>query len=203
MALGQTQRVAAAPQRASAGKQASRPTAPRRRPAPPLERVPEEPNVIPPVLLTEQLQAASWFHVGDEFPDLRLPDAAGKTVSLAELTGGKLSLVVIWTPDHPYCREELADLPRFAAPAGEALRVVTICWGQPADAARDVVEALGFEYPVLVDAARQALPPKSPVMLPQTYLLDPQRKVLWCDLEYSRATRRQLAKALRVALEER
>jgi peroxiredoxin len=151
--------------------------------------------------LTEQLQAASWFHVGEEFPDLRLPALSGKTASLAELTGGKVSLVVIWSPDHPYCREELADLPRFAAAAGEALEVVTICWGQPAAAARDVVEPLNFEYPVLLDPGREALGPKSPTMLPQTYLLDPRRKVLWCDLEYARATRRQLAKALGVALE--
>ena len=67
-------------------------------------------------------------------------------------------------------------------------------------AVRDAVEPLGLEFPVLVDADRQALPAKSPLLLPQTYLLDAGRKVLWYDLEYSRSTRRQLTKALQVTL---
>jgi hypothetical protein len=166
----------------------------------PVEPIPVEPNTVPTVALTEQLQEACWFKVGDEFPDLQLPTLAGAARPLSSLTGGKPTLVVIWSPESAYAREELADLPKLLAPFGETVSAVTIGWGAPAQAIRDAVEPLGLELPVLVDANRQALPAKSPVFLPQTYLLDANRKVLWFDLEYSRSTRRQLAKALRVTL---
>lgn len=177
-----------------------KPAARRRRPVAPAEPIPVEPNVVPPVALTEQLQAASWFRVGDEFPDLQLPTLAGAAQPLSALNGGKPTVVVVWSPDNPYAREELADLPKLLAPFGDKVSAVVIGWGASAQAVRDVVEPLGLEIPVLVDADRQALPAKSPLLLPQTYLVDAGRKVLWHDLEYSRSTRRQLTKALQVTL---
>src|SRR5262249_10330501 len=150
--------------------------------------------------LTEQLQAASWFRVGDEFPDLQLPTVAGAAQPLSALTGGKPTVVVVWSTDNPYAREELADLPKLLAPFGDKVSAVVIGWGAPGPRVRDAVEPLGLDLPVLVDADRQALPAKSPLLLPQTYLLDAGRKMLWHDLEYSRSTRRQLTKALQVTL---
>jgi hypothetical protein len=172
----------------------------RRRRILPVEPIPVEPNTVPPVALTEQLQEACWFKVGDEFPDLQLPTLAGAAQPLSSFTGGKPTVVVIWSPENAYAREELADLPKLLAPFGESVSAVTIGWGAPAQAIRDAVEPLGLELPVLVDAERMALPAKTPVFLPQTYLLDANRKVVWFDLEYSRSTRRQLAKALSVLL---
>jgi len=172
----------------------------RRRPNLPPEPIPVDPNAVPAVELTEQLQGACWFKVGDEFPDLQLPSLAGAAQPLSALTGGKLSVVVIWSPDNVYAREEVADLPKLLEPFGDAVKAVAIGWGAPAEAIREAVEPLGLKYPVLIDADRAGLPAKEPLFLPQTYLLDADRKVIWFDLEYSSSTRRHLKKALRVTL---
>jgi peroxiredoxin len=172
----------------------------RRRPVLPVEPIPVDPNTVPTVELTEQLQGACWFKVGDEFPDLQLPSLDGAAKPLSGLTGGKLAVVVIWSPENVYAREEVADLPKLLEPYGDAVTAVAIGWGAPAEAVREAVEPLGLKYPVLVDTDRAGLPAKETLFLPQTYLLDADRKVIWFDVEYSSSTRRQLKKALRVTL---
>ena len=59
------------------------------------------------------------------------------------------------------------------------------------------LEKAGANFPNLLDADGKAFAQVGSERLPRTYLLDPQGKILWFDIEYSLATRRELHQALR------
>jgi peroxiredoxin len=178
--------------------------------APPtvVESPPEEPAdqppepTIPEVKLPETLARTCKVGVGDPMPSERLPNIEGQTLSVADLMGERLTVLVFWSADNAYSTVELQDLSEgFFAPAKEkGVAVVAVNVGDPAEKAQAAVASINPPFPVLLDSAGSYFAQVATEKLPRTYLLDADGKILWFDLEYSAATRRQLDQAVEAAL---
>ncbi len=154
---------------------------------------------MPPVLLTEQHQALCRIGVGDTMPAIEATQLGGRRIKLSDLYGKRVTVVVFWKDDRRMAREELADLgPDVVEPfAGQGVAVVGVAVQEPARAAQAALRQAQATFPNLLDQDGQALAAVGSEKLPRTYLVDPRGKVLWFDIEYSLATRRELNQALR------
>jgi peroxiredoxin len=158
-----------------------------------------QPATIPPVLLSKQHEALCSVKVSDTMPAIELEQLGEGRKSLAELAGSTATVVVFWKSDRRMALEELADLgPDVLEPYGRAgVSVVGIAVGESADGAQAALQKAGANFPTLLDAEGSAFAQVGSERLPRTYLIDPQGKILWFDIEYSLATRRELQQALR------
>jgi hypothetical protein len=95
-------------------------------------------------------------------------------------------------------REQLADIgPDVIEPFGKSgVSVVGVVVAEPAEKAVETLSAAKTEFPNLHDADGQAFAKVGSEKLPRTYVLDPQGKILWFDIEYSLGTRRDLNQTL-------
>jgi peroxiredoxin len=157
---------------------------------------------IPKVILSDAHAKLCRVKVGDTFPDLRLPAAAGHEQQLARLRGEKLSVIAFWTSTKPTTVEELADLAidvdkRFAK---QGVGVVAINLGDDPKAVAALIKQSGARFPILFDHDGAALKQLGEGKTARTYLIDAGGKILWFDLEYSCTTRRDLQQAIRAAL---
>jgi hypothetical protein len=141
--------------------------------------------------------------LGDSLPAVTLPDAAGKTHVLLASLGKKLTVVVLWTADNPYALDQFQELQHELVPlSDQGVQVVAIHVGAaPRDYGKLCTDN-GEGALCLLDADRQYFAQLARRKLPRTYLLDAQGKVLWLDMEYSRATRYDLRNALHFYLQK-
>jgi peroxiredoxin len=166
-----------------------------------LARASEEaagPVEVPPVLLTKQHEALCRVKVGDVMPEIELPKVLGGNAKLADLYGKAATVVVFWKGDRQMAADELADLgPDVVQKLGSrGVEVVGIAVGEPVAAARAMIQKTAADYPQLLDADSQAFAKVGSEKLPWTLVLDGNGKIVWFDLEYSLATRRELQQAL-------
>jgi peroxiredoxin len=82
----------------------------------------------------------------------------------------------------------------------KGVAVVGISVNQSPENAAAALEEAEAEFPNLSDANGDALSTVGSEKLPRTYLLDSQGKILWFDIEYSLATRRELQEALQAVV---
>lgn len=155
---------------------------------------------IPPVLLTDAHQKLCRVAVGDAMPAMTLPQLGGRTTALADLYGEQATVVVFWKRDRRMAKQQLEDLggdvvDPFTA-AGVNLVVVAV--SEPERQIRAAVSAAKLRVPVLVDRDGEAFAKVGAEKLPRTYVLDAEGKIVWFDIEYSLATRRELAQVLHV-----
>jgi peroxiredoxin len=159
------------------------------------------PAEIPPVVLSKGHEALCKVKVGDTLPEIELPGIVGGDVPkpLADLYGETATVVVFWNSDRRMAREQLADLgPDVLQRFGDrGVAIVTIAVDESADSALNTVQQIGGAFPTLLDRDGEAFAKVGSEKLPRTFLLDPQGKILWFDIEYSHATRRELHQALR------
>jgi cytochrome c biogenesis protein CcmG, thiol:disulfide interchange protein DsbE len=87
--------------------------------------------------------------VGAPAPDFSLADLQGRTLTLSSLRG-RTVLVNFWATWCDPCREELPLLDRIARKYPDALRVIGVETGDPADAVRSFAEPLGLTALTLV-----------------------------------------------------
>jgi peroxiredoxin len=153
---------------------------------------------VPPVLLTKQHQSLCRIGVGDVMPPIELAQTSGRRTKLADLYGRAATVVVFWKSDRRMSLAELADLgPDVVEPFGDqGVAVIGIAVGESARSAPGVLRAARATFPNLLDANGQAFAKVGSEKLPRTYVLDSQGKVLWLDIEYSLATRRELNQTL-------
>jgi peroxiredoxin len=165
----------------------------------------KQPPSMPAVVLSEGHQALCRVKVGDMMPEMELEQLGGGRRRFAELAGKKATVVVFWKSDRRMTREQLADLgPDVVEPfGGEGVAVIGIAVGESSENARAALERTGADFPNLLDADGKAFAQVGAEKLPRTYLLDPQGKILWFDIEYSLSTRRELHQALRALLVEK
>ena len=152
---------------------------------------------VPPVLLSSGHQALCKVGVGDAFPAIDLPKLDGGQGSLQQLAGKRGTVVCYWSPDRWMSRAALKDLAGLAgrqAAAGVAIVGITV--GQGADAAQAEIQKAGAAFAQLVDADGAALAQVGSNSLPRIYVLDARGKIVWFDIEYSEATRRELRQTL-------
>lgn len=88
---------------------------------------------------------------GEPMPPLRLPDLAGRTVSIPEAWAGRPLLINVWASWCGPCIEEMPELQRFSARQGaQGVQVVGIALDEPA-AIREFLIRVPVQYPVLID----------------------------------------------------
>jgi peroxiredoxin len=160
---------------------------------------PDAPAPIPAVVLSKQHEALCRVKVGDTLPATQLEQLGGGQKSLSDLAGKLATVVVFWKSDRRMAQQQLADLGPdvLQSFAKDGVAVVGIAVGESAESAQAALQQAGADFPNLLDADGSALAQVGSDRLPRTYLVDPQGKVLWFDIEYSLATRRELQQALR------
>jgi peroxiredoxin len=166
----------------------------------------EAPPKIPPVVLSKQHDALCKVKVGDALPAIELPRVDnGRPAKLADLFGERATVVVFWTTDRRMALAQLADLQRDVIKpfAKRGVAVVGIAVNETASTAQASLQKAGARFPNLLDARGQAFAAVGSKKLPRTYVVDSQGKILWFDIEYSHATRRELRRALRAVTRSR
>jgi peroxiredoxin len=157
------------------------------------------PEGVPPVLLTKQHANLCRVKVGDSLPAIELPAASGgKKTKLADLYGKAATVVVFWASDREMSHLEMADLAGdVIEPFGaKGVAVVGVAVKEKPDQVAAAIKEVGKEVPMLVDDKGSAFAQVGSRRLPRTFLLDPHGKIIWFDIEYSHATRRELQQAL-------
>jgi len=158
---------------------------------------------IAAVLLSKQEERLCKVRVGDQMPAISLPQLGGGKKKLADLFGRKATVVVFWKTDRRMTHQQLVDVtPDITKPYGKDVSVVGIAVKESDASAEAVLKKAGANFTNMLDADGDAFAQVGSEKLPRTYLLDPQGKILWFDLEYSLATRRELKDALQVVAAE-
>ena len=170
--------------------------------------LPPAPHYVyePKVLLSDAHRATCLIGVGDVLPELSVMRRSGETAQLLQFSGEKLTVVVFWSAQSRFGREQISRLPQeLVTPFSKyGVKVVTINSEDSVEQLSHLVptdEAAGFE--VLLDTDGQAIGKLATNFLPRTYLLDPDGKVLWFDLGYSRSSVRELNNAIHFFLGNR
>ncbi len=154
---------------------------------------------IPPVLMTKLESSLCGLKVGDTLPAIELKQLGGPERELSKLYGTKATVVAFWRSDRRMTRSLLADLGPDVGEkfSNEGVNLVGIAVNEPADEALADLQKAGARFPNLLDADGKAFAQVGRDKLPRVYLVDPQGRILWFDIEYSLATRRELNQALR------
>jgi peroxiredoxin len=162
----------------------------------------QESTTVPPVLLTAQHEALCRVKVGDTMPQIELPKVGGGQAKLADLYGSSATVVVFWKSDRRMALDELADLgPDVVESFGSrGILVVGIAVEETAGNARAVLTKAGAKFLNLIDADGKAFAKVGSQKLPWTLVLDANGQIVWFDIEYSHATRRELQRALLATL---
>jgi peroxiredoxin len=175
----------------------------------PQEPAPPPPPTIPEVHLTDAQQEASVVGVGQSLPEGQLPNLEGQDQAIHDLLGKNLTVLFFWkagssTAEQLRATAALEDLQNdiVAAFGEQGVQVVGVNVGGPADAVRQQVEEAKAQFPVLIDEQGSYFAQVAKDIVPRVYLLDKDRKILWLDLEWSSASRRNLTQAIEAALRE-
>lgn len=166
-------------------------------------RADEKPASIPKVQLSKGDVALCRVKVGDKMPAIALPKVDGSgEVKLSELLGKKATVVVFWKGDRRMEMQLLADIgPDVVEPFAKSdVTVVGISINEKAASAKAALDRAGASFPNLLDTDGKAFGQVGSGKLPRIYALDPSGKILWFDIEYSLATRRELHQTLRAVV---
>lgn len=165
-------------------------------------KIPVEPiePEIPRVWLSAGHASQCKVGVGESFPDLKLPSLAGSMTDLATLRGTQATIVLFWHPDRWMARTALIDMQRDVAKKynPKQVSIVAIAVHQPADSIQGILDQVEPKFPQLLDGSGEALAKVGTFSLPRIYVLDPEGTIVWFDIEYSEATRRELQQTLSV-----
>jgi peroxiredoxin len=174
------------------------------------QETPPPPPAIPKVALSGELREACLLNVGDTMPKVELVGLDGKPHSLESLYGHKLTVVCFWTVGTTrraklVVSAALQDLMKQVVEpfSTKGVGVVGISVQGTADAVRQEADQVGATFPILLDSKGDTFAKVAKDdRVPRIYLLDAAGRVLWFDVEYSRASRRDLLLGIRVALGE-
>lgn len=158
----------------------------------------DAPAGVPPVLLSDGHAKLCKVDVGDSFPAISLPQASGGSASLDEIAGKRATVVLFWTPDRWMSRAALGDLAKdiSAEQLAAGVALVGVAVGQDGGAVQAEIDKAGAKFTQWLDADGKAFAQVGSVALPRLYVLDAERRIVWFDVEYSEATRRELRQAL-------
>jgi peroxiredoxin len=163
----------------------------------PIPETPPEPLHKPEVFLSHAHAQTCLVGVGDPLPPIALPDLEGNVRALPDLYGEKLTVVVFWSDRKIFAREQFArlgiDTDQFR---DFGVSVVAINVGDPPEVVAQQRRAHAGGCECLIDEPGQALARVATGKLPRTYLLDAEGRIVWFDIEFSRATERELRNAL-------
>jgi len=157
-------------------------------------------SAIPRVLLSAGHSELCVVRVGEPFPTLSLPRLGGQMTELATLRGKQATVVLFWHPDRWMARTALVDMQRDIAShfLAKQVAVVGIAVLQTSDTVQAALNQAQATFPQLIDTDGQAFATVGTAAMPRLYVLDPDGKIVWFDIEYSEGTRRELWQTLRV-----
>lgn len=154
---------------------------------------------IPPVLLTAGHRKLCLVNVGDTMPVFNLPLLGGDMTDLSNLYGKQATIVLFWHPDRWMARAALTDFTALVKQLdAQQVSMIGIAVGQPAGAVQAKLNQVQATFPQLLDTTSAAFAQVGTVALPRIYVLDTEGKIVWFDIEYSEATRRELRQTLDV-----
>jgi peroxiredoxin len=130
---------------------------------------------------------STMLPLGTKAPDFRLPDAAGKMISLAELQGAPALLVVFMCNHCPYVkhiRAGLAQLARDYLPRGVAMVGINSndVENYPADSPARMAEeakAAGYLFPYLYDETQSVAKAYRAACTPDFYVFDAGQRLVY------------------------
>jgi peroxiredoxin len=162
------------------------------------------PAKMPKVQFTKREQLLCKVYVSDVMPAIELPKVdGGGNAKLASLLGKQATVVVFWKGDRRMTNELLADIAAdVIEPFGKAgVEVVGVAVNESAAGAQEALSKAGATFTNLLDEDGKAFVQVGSERLPRIYVLDSTGKIVWFDIEYSHATRRELRDALRALTE--
>ena len=168
-------------------------------------KLPPPADLHPPeVILSEHHRNTCLVGVGDAIPPLTLSTLDGKPQELSQLYGERMTIVVFWSTGNFYAREQFTRLmPELEQRyQGLGVNVVAINVGNSPDEVRELVEQHGVAADMVLDPDGEAFQQVAADLLPRTYLLDAEGRILWFDLEYSRSQRIGLHNAVHYHLKQ-
>lgn len=170
------------------------------------KEVTEEPPrpTIPKVWLSKYHGQWSTIGVGAALPALELAQLGGAMTKLPSQYGKQATVVLFWQPDRWMARSALEDLVAYGAEKHdpEQVAILSIAVRQPVGAVQRELNQAKATFPTFLDSDGKALATVGSVALPRVYVLDPTGKIVWFDIEYSEATRRELQQTLAVLTAE-
>lgn len=149
-----------------------------------------EASDIPRVALSEQHRAMCKVGVGDKMPPLGLKTPNGDSQQLKSLAGKMATVVVFYQSDGWMTKSLLRDLPRDVVErfGKQGVQGITIAVNRKPKLIKGIVS--------LSDPKGEALAQVGSGRLPRVYVLNAEGKIVWFDIEYSHATRRELKTTL-------
>lgn len=160
----------------------------------------------PKVLLSDGHRATCVLGVGDLIPELNLSRQSGETAQLMPLLGDKLTVVVFWSRENRFAREQVSRLDHeVVEPFSDyGIRVVAINCQDSPDDVKDLLPTDGNAgSDLLFDKDGEAFAKFATEHLPRTYILDTDGRILWFYLGYSRGSARELTNAIHFFLGNR
>jgi peroxiredoxin len=158
------------------------------------------PAKVPAVRLSMREDAMCKLKVGQPMPAISLPTPSGSGKSkLADMLGKKATVVVFWKGSNRMTTEELSDLgPDVLDRYGKnGVEVIGIAVEEKPSDAKEALNKVGAKFTNLVDEDGKAFALVGKEALPRTFVLDPAGKIVWFDISYTLATRRELHETLR------
>ena len=110
--------------------------------------------------------------VGEEAPEVKLPDLEGHTVELADFRG-ELTLVLFWNPGCGFCQQMLPDLKEWEATSPEDAPGLVVVSAGSEEANRE----MGLASPVLLDQSFATGRAFGATGTPSAVLVDAEGKV--------------------------
>lgn len=162
--------------------------------APPEEIKPS----MPKVELSDTHAATCLVRVGDNMPDFSLANLAGEQQALADLRGEQGTVVLFWTTKNLYGPAAIEELQKIGTEYGNrGIKVLAVCRKGEADAVKVIADEAAAGYPQLLDPDAEVYGKVATKLVPRTYLLDAEGKIVWFALTWEPRT----AKTLRAGLD--
>jgi len=202
--LGQSQVAAPSSSNPSSPGQSSTETdQPATPQAPVSEPAPRPELKIPSVVMAEVDRAQCKLFVGDVVPTAALPNLENQETDVKGLLGSKGTVLVFFSAgdgqrERLLASNLLGDLQEDIAKAhgSSGISVIAIHVGDDKGQLAALVKDAQVEFPVLIDRDGKYYSQFASHAPPALYLLDSAGKILWLDIEYSRATRENLKQAV-------
>lgn len=109
--------------------------------------------------------------LGEPAPGFQLLGLEGEMIRLGDFRGRPV-LVNFWATWCVPCRKETPDLVALQAEWGDTVQILGVNYSEPADVARDFVEAFSINYPTPLDSYGEVTGSYKLRGLPETYFLD-------------------------------
>ncbi|MEN6445293.1 MAG: TlpA disulfide reductase family protein [Candidatus Cloacimonas sp.] len=125
------------------------------------------------------------FAFAEEMPDFKLPDAAGKNVTLQNLLGKGPILIDFWADYCQPCKEAMPQLNTLAEKY-DSLTVVMISIDAPKNQpkAKNYLKTKNYKFLTLFDAEKTLAKKLGVVNPPHTFILNNQGQIVYSHLGY-------------------